>query len=54
MADRFGSKPVTITAFLLAVAAVLALSVDLPLAAAMVADSIGGMPSSSKQFHRER
>ncbi|MEV0367336.1 MFS transporter [Nocardia fusca] len=49
-ADRFGSKPVTVAAFLLAVIAILALGAGLPLAAAMTAVAVAGFGTVGTQI----
>lgn len=50
IADRFGSKPVTVTSFLLAVLAILSLSLGLPLYAAMIVVAIAGLGTVGTQI----
>ncbi|MFQ6330128.1 MFS transporter [Nocardia sp. CWNU-33] len=49
-ADRLGSKPVTVTAFLLAVLAILSLGTGLPLYAAMVMVAVAGLGTVGTQI----
>ncbi|MFD9666764.1 MFS transporter [Rhodococcus sp. NPDC059968] len=49
-ADRFGSKPVTITSFLLAVLAILTLGTGLPLSAAMAVVAVAGLGTVGTQI----
>ncbi|RZL78732.1 MAG: MFS transporter [Rhodococcus sp. (in: high G+C Gram-positive bacteria)] len=49
-ADRFGSKPVTITSFLLAVVSILALGTGLPLSAAMAVVAVAGLGTVGTQI----
>lgn len=49
-ADRFGSKPVTVTSFLLAVVAILALGTGLPVSAAMAVVAVAGLGTVGTQI----
>lgn len=49
-ADRFGSKPVTVTSFLLAVAAILTLGTGLPVIAAMAVVAVAGLGTVGTQI----
>lgn len=50
VADRFGSKPVTVTSFLLAVLAILALGIGLPLYGAMIVVAVAGLGTVGTQI----
>lgn len=50
VADRFGSKPVTVASFLLAVLAILALGLGLPLYAAMIVVAFAGLGTVGTQI----
>ncbi|MHA4854501.1 MFS transporter [Rhodococcus sp. MSC1_016] len=49
-ADRFGSKPVTVTSFVLAVLSILALGTGLPVAAAMAVVAVAGLGTVGTQI----
>ncbi|OZE95520.1 MFS transporter [Rhodococcus sp. 14-2470-1b] len=50
VADRFGSKPVTVVSFLLAVLAILALGLGLPLYGAMIVVAVAGLGTVGTQI----